>query len=175
LRYIDDVFSLSNSKFDDFVDRIYPIEHEIKDTTYTARYAFHLDLHLEMDIEGRLRAQFYEKRDDFNFPIVNFPFIFSTIPVAPSYGVCISQLMRYSRACGANHDFRGREVLLTRRLFNQGLLLAKFKSSLRKYYGHHHDLVNHYEMSVLQTTTDMFQKSLTLPGLFLINDLSRGL
>ena len=36
-RYTDDVFSLNNYKFDDFVDRIYPIEHEIKDTTNTAR------------------------------------------------------------------------------------------------------------------------------------------
>ena len=39
-------------------------------------------------------------RDDFNVPIVNFPFIFSNIPAAPAYGVNISQLIRYSRACG---------------------------------------------------------------------------
>ena len=35
-RYIDDVLSLNNSRFGDFVDRICPIEHEIKDTTDTA-------------------------------------------------------------------------------------------------------------------------------------------
>jgi hypothetical protein len=40
-------------------------------------------------------------RDDFNVPIVNFPFIFSNIPAAPAYGVNISQLIRYSRACGS--------------------------------------------------------------------------
>ena len=34
-RYIDDVLSLNNSKFGDYVDRIYPIELEIKDTTDT--------------------------------------------------------------------------------------------------------------------------------------------
>ena len=90
LCYIDDALSLSNSKLGDFVDRIYPIEHEIKYTTYTARCAWYLDLQLEIDSEGRLRVQLYEKRDDFNFPILNFPFIFSTIPVGPSYGVCIS-------------------------------------------------------------------------------------
>jgi hypothetical protein len=38
-RYIDDVLSLNNSRFDDFVDRIYPIELEIKDTTDTDRSA----------------------------------------------------------------------------------------------------------------------------------------
>jgi hypothetical protein len=38
-RYIDDVLSLNNSRFGDFVDRIYPIELEIKDTTDTDRSA----------------------------------------------------------------------------------------------------------------------------------------
>jgi hypothetical protein len=51
-----------------------------------------LDLHLEIDSEGRLRTKLYDKRDDFNFPIVNFPFICSNIPAAPAYGVYISHL-----------------------------------------------------------------------------------
>ena len=46
-RYIDDVLSLNNSRFGDFVDRIYPIELEIKDTTDTDRSASYLDLYLE--------------------------------------------------------------------------------------------------------------------------------
>ena len=48
-RYIDDVLSLNNSRFGDSVDRIYPIELEIKDTTYIDRSASYLDLHLEID------------------------------------------------------------------------------------------------------------------------------
>jgi hypothetical protein len=92
-RYIDDVLSLSNSRFDDFVDRIYPFELEIKDTTDTNRSASYLDLHLEIDGEGRLRTKLYDKRDDFNFLIVNFPFICSNIPAVPAYGVYISQLI----------------------------------------------------------------------------------
>jgi CRISPR/Cas system CMR-associated protein Cmr5 small subunit len=48
-RYIDDVLSLNNSRFGDFVDHIYLIELEIKDTTYTDRSASYLDLHLEID------------------------------------------------------------------------------------------------------------------------------
>jgi hypothetical protein len=42
-RYIDDVLSLNNSRFGDFVDRIYPIEFEIKNTTDTDRSASYLD------------------------------------------------------------------------------------------------------------------------------------
>ena len=133
--YIDDVLSLNNSRFCDFVDRIYLIELEIKDITYTDWSASYLDLHLEIESEDRLRTKLYDKRDDFNFPILNFPFIYSNIPAAPAYGVYISQMIRYSRACGSYQDFLDRGFLLIRKLLNQGFLLVK--SSLRKCYGRH--------------------------------------
>jgi hypothetical protein len=60
-RYIDNVLSLNNSRFGDFVDGIYPIELEIKDTTDTDRSASYLDLHLEIDNEGRLRTKLYKR------------------------------------------------------------------------------------------------------------------
>jgi hypothetical protein len=102
-RYEDDVLSLNNS-----VDRIYPIENEIKDTTSRDMFGSYLDLHLEIDNEGRLSTKLYDKRDDTNFPIVNFPLMRSTIPAAHAYGVYISQMKRYSRACGSYQDFRDR-------------------------------------------------------------------
>jgi hypothetical protein len=92
-RYIDDAISLNNSRFGDFVDCIYLIDLETKDTIDTDRSASCLDLHLEIDSERRLRTKRYDKRDDFNFPIVNFPFVCNNIPAAPVYGVYISQLM----------------------------------------------------------------------------------
>ena len=64
----------------------------MKDTTNIDRSASYLDLHLENDSEGRLRPKHYDTRDDFNFLIVNFPFICSKIPAAPAYGVYISQV-----------------------------------------------------------------------------------
>ena len=106
--------------------------------------------------KGRLRTELYDKRDDFNFPIVKFPFIISNIPGAPAYSVYISQLIRYSRACGSYQDFLDRGLLLTRQLLDQGFLSVKLKSSLRKLCGRHHDLVDHYGLFVSQMTTDMF-------------------
>jgi hypothetical protein len=53
-RYIDGVLSLNNSRLGDFVDHIYPIELEIKDSTDTDRCALYLDLHLEIDRERRI-------------------------------------------------------------------------------------------------------------------------
>ena len=52
-RYIDNVLSINNSRFGDFV------ELEIKDTTDTDRSASYLDLHLEMDSDGRLRTKIF--------------------------------------------------------------------------------------------------------------------
>ena len=75
------------------------------------------------------RTKLYDKRDDFNFLIVNFPFICSNIPAAPAYGVYISQLIRYSRACGSYQDFLDRGLLLTRKLLNQGFLLVNITNS----------------------------------------------
>jgi len=119
--------------------------------------ASYLDLELEIDSEGRLRTTLYEKRDDFSFVIVYFPFIWSNISAAPAYEVYISQLIRYSRTCGSYNDSLDRGLLLTRKLLNQGFMLVKLKSSLRKLYGRHHDLVDRYGISVSQMTTEMFQ------------------
>ena len=95
----------------------------------------------------KTRTEHYDKIDDLNFSIVNFPFVCSNIPAAPAYGVYISQLIGYSRACGSYQDFLDRGLLLTRKLLNQGFLLVKFKSSLQKFSGRSHDLVNRYGIS----------------------------
>jgi hypothetical protein len=69
--YIDGVLSL-NFKLVDFLDQIYPIEVEIKDTTDTTRSASYLDIHLEIDNEGRLGTKSYDRRNHSNFLIVNY-------------------------------------------------------------------------------------------------------
>ena len=104
-RYIDDVLSLNNTKFENYLHHIYPPELEIKNTTVSSNSASYLDLFLEYDQDYRLTTRLYDKRDDFNFPIVNFPFLDSNIPLSPAYGVYISQLIRYYRASSYYHDF----------------------------------------------------------------------
>ena len=118
IRYTDHVLSLNNSRFYDFVDRIYPIELEIQDTTGIDSSATYLGLHLEIGSEGRLRTKLYDKRDDFNFPIVNFPFICSSIP---AYGVYIYI---------SGHTIFQRLYILTRKLLKQGHISIKLKSFL---------------------------------------------
>ena len=73
--------------------------------------ASYLDCYLYIDT-GKLTTRLYDKRDDFNVPIVIFPFLSSNIPSAPAYGVYVSQLICYARACLNYQDFleRGKVV-----------------------------------------------------------------
>jgi CO dehydrogenase/acetyl-CoA synthase alpha subunit len=67
------VLSINNSRFAEFLPLIYPPELEVKETTETASSASFLDLYLEFDDSGQLSTKIYDKRDDFNFKIINFP------------------------------------------------------------------------------------------------------
>jgi len=96
-RYIDDILSLNNKNFSNFLHLIYPVELAVKDTTDYPNSASYLDLYLENDNNGTLTTKLYDKRDDFNFPVVSYPFIDSNTPSSPAYGVYMSELIRYSR------------------------------------------------------------------------------
>ena len=119
-RYIDDVLSINNSRFAEFLQLIYPPELEVKETTDTASSASFLDLYLEFDDSGQIKTKIYDKLDDFNFKIINFPNMCSNIPVSPAYGVYISQLIRYARASSNYSDFLKRHLHLRNRLLDQG-------------------------------------------------------
>jgi hypothetical protein len=90
---------------------IYPDELEIKDTTGPDKSASYPDILLNIDSNGGLTISLNDKRDDFDFAIVNF----SNILLSPAYGVYISQLIRHTRACFAYEDFSKRGKLLTKR------------------------------------------------------------
>ena len=135
-RYIDDVLSLKNTKFAEYLEFIYPRELEIKETTETAASSSYLDCYLYID-NGKLTTRLYDKRDYFNFPI---PFLSSNIPSAPAYGVYVSHLIRYARACSNYQDFMECGKVLTTKLLSQGYQKTKLVATHKKFYGRHHDL-----------------------------------
>ena len=79
-RYIDDVLSINNPDFENYLGQTYPPELEIKDTMESNTSASYLDLLLSIGRDGQLHTSLYDKRDDFNFHITNFPFLSSNIP-----------------------------------------------------------------------------------------------
>ena len=71
-----------------------------------------LDLHLSIS-NGFVSSKIYDKRDDFDFDIVNFPFLDGDVPCRPSYAVYISQLIRFARVCSHVDDFNTHNKCLT--------------------------------------------------------------
>ena len=91
-RYLDDLLKIDNPYFEGMVNQIYPPELQLhKDNTSGTEAPF-LDLHLSIS-NGFVSSKIYDKRDDFDFDIVNFPFLDGDVPRRPSYGVYISQLI----------------------------------------------------------------------------------
>ena len=91
---------------------IYPVELKLnKENNSDDKAAFlGLDLWIENDT---VNTKVYDKRDDFNFQIVNFPFLDGDIPRSTSYGIYISQLIRFARACSNVKSFNEQNILLT--------------------------------------------------------------
>ena len=91
-----------------------------------------------------------------SFPIVNFPFLSSNVPSAPAYGIYISQLILYARACSNYQDTMERGKVLTTKLLSQGYQKAKLVATLKKFYGIHQELVNPYNVAVSRIVSDVF-------------------
>ena len=144
---------------------MYPAELEIKDTTESTTSASYLDLLLSIGRDGQLHTSIYDKRDDFNFHVTNFPFLSSNIPYSPAYGVFISQLIRYARACSSYECFILRARRLFTKLLKQGYLVERLKSSFRKFYGRYGDLIQQYEVTLSRMLNDI----LTLEQQWLLN------
>jgi hypothetical protein len=104
--------------------------------------------------------QLYDKRDDFDIVIVNFPFLCSNIPLSPAYGVYISKFIWYARACFAYKDFSKRGKLLTKMLMSQGYYESHLKLSFRKFYSRYNDLACDYKLSLAHMLNDLFPYSL---------------
>ena len=86
---------IKNRKFGDHVKEIYPSQLTAERANTSDDLANYLDLTFIIGSSNRLYTKLYDKRDDYDFHIVNFPFLLSNIPSGPSYGVYISQLIRY--------------------------------------------------------------------------------
>ena len=116
---MDDISNINNVYFDNMVSQIYPSELQLNKANTSDTEAAFLDLHLSIS-NDIVSTKIYDKRDDFDFEIVNFPFLDGDVPLSTSYGVYISQLIRFARASSYVADFNTRNKLLTQELLKQG-------------------------------------------------------
>ena len=150
-RYIDDLLTLNNPDFQACIGQIYPPELELKKTTESHDSCSYLDLNINV-LNGKFCTDLYDKRDAFNFSIVNFPHMDSNIPSKPAYGVVISQLVRYLRICCNYQDFVYRSKLLTTRLLRQGYVYQKLCSTYKTFVHRYPRTLQKYGSCLLYTS-----------------------
>ena len=155
-QYIDDLIVFNKKTFWDCVREIYPSQLTVEKANTSDNLANYLDLTFIIGSNNRLYTKLYDKRDDFDFHIVNFPFLSSNIPSSPSYGIYISQLVRYARCCSYYDEFEYRHNLLVDRLLSQGYEVKCLRNSFKKFYGRYSDLIRKYQRSVKDMMVDSF-------------------
>ena len=92
-RYLDDILNINNVYFDIMVSQIYSSKLQLNKANTSDTEAAFLDLHLSIS-NDIVSTKIYDKGDDFDYEIVNFPFLDGDVPRSTSYGVYISQLIR---------------------------------------------------------------------------------
>ena len=105
----------------------------------------YLDLNLEI-IDNKINHKLFDKRDAFGFSIVNFPDVSGNIPAKQSYGVFVSQLIRYARCCQHLQDFSERTKILIHRLTNQGFKKLILKKAFDKFVVDYYELLFKYNV-----------------------------
>ena len=104
-------------------------------------------LHLSIS-NGIVSFKIYDKRDDFDFEIVNFPFLDGDVPRSTSNGVYISQLIWFARVSSHVADFITRNKSLTAKLLQQGYRYHKLRYTFTKFYRRHYELVSKFSVGL---------------------------
>ena len=127
--------------------QIYPSELQLNKVNTSDTEASFLDLYLSIS-NDIVSTKIYDKRDDFNFDIVNFPFLDGDVPRSTSYGVYISQLIRFARASSYVADFNTHNKLLTQKLLKQGYQYYKLHKTFSKFYRLYYALISKFQVGL---------------------------
>ena len=143
--YLDDILNINNVYFQNMKSQIYRSELQLNKAytsdTKAAFFAFHLSISNDI-----VSTKIYDKRDDFEFKIVNFPFLDGDVPRSTSYGVYISQLIRFARAFSYVTDFNTRNKLLTQKLLKHRY--HKICKTFSKFYRQQYDLISNFHVGL---------------------------
>ena len=103
-RYLDDIFTIDNPEFEKHIPDIYPTDLQLNKAITSDKETSFLDFDIKV-VGSDVHTSVYDKRDDFGYPIVNFPWFNGDVPRLPSYVVYISQLVRFARCCTSVSDY----------------------------------------------------------------------
>ena len=147
LQYLDDILNIDNPYFEQTVGPIYPTELQLNKANSSGTEGPFLDMNLSIT-NGIVTSKINDKQDFFNLEKVNLPFLDVGDPRSPSYGVYISQLIRFARVCSNVDDFNNRNLFLTAKLLKQGYRYHKIKKAFSKFYHRDSGLILKYNIEL---------------------------
>ena len=137
--------NIDNPYFEGIVNQIYPPELQLNkaNTKDTESPFFGLT-------SFYVSSKIYDKRDDFDCDVVNFPFLDGDVPRRASYGVYISQLIRFARVCNYLYvaDFNARNKCLTVKRLQQSYRYHKLRKTFSKFYRRHYELISKFNVGL---------------------------
>ena len=102
-----------------------------------------LDLHLNIS-DGFVSSKIDDKRDDFDFVIVNYPFLDGKVPRATSNGVYISQFIRFARVSSLSLTLTLEINFLQRNFSNKVIGITNSVTHFSKFYRRYYDFVSKF-------------------------------
>ena len=161
-RYLDDIFTIDNPEFEKHIPDIYPRELQLNEANISDKETSSLDLNIKV-IGSDVHTRVYDKRDDFGLSIVNFPWLSGDVPRLQSYGVYISQLVRFARCCTSVSDLNSKNIQRTSNLLTQGYRYHKLRKHSESSSGYTmtccQNLVKYRFKNMLQKESDTWSST----------------
>ena len=133
-------FSIDNPVFAEHIPDIYPRELHLNKANTSGNQTSFLDLNIK--VIGNTRV--YDKRDDFGFPKVNFPWLSDDVPRLPSYGIFILHLVRFAWCCTSVYDFHSKKFQITWKLLTRGYRYHKLRKTFWKFFRSYPELLSEF-------------------------------
>ena len=146
-RYLDELLNIDDPYFEGIVNLICQPELQLNKANTSYTEAPFLDLHLSIS-NGFVSSKIYNKRDDFDFDIVNFPVLDGDVPDSTSYGLYMSHLIRFASVSCHVADFNARNKSSIAKLLQQGYRYHKRRKTFSQFYRRHYELVSKFNIGL---------------------------
>ena len=156
-RYIDDLLTFNNyTLMDEYKHKIYPKELILNTENDEDDKCNFLDINIKINNIQTITTKLYDKRNDFNFTVNNFPIMSSNILFDRTHGIIISQLLRYSKVCLKYDDFINVARILVNKLINQYFDKKILKTQTSNFYDKYYHMIQKYKCTKKRMIQDIF-------------------
>ena len=155
-RFQDDCLAVNdNGLFGSIINDVYPSEMIINNTNISVSKCSYLDLLISV-YQGKFRICLFDKRRDFRFSVISYPFLDGNVPKAQLHGLLISQLVRFSTVCSTYKVFLDESKKLILKLLSQAFNAASLRKRFFKFYSNYIYLWGKYGVDIIKDFNKIF-------------------